>query len=73
MLGKWNGFAVSGVSFVYARNVEQNYFHNAGAGRLDVQDGLRVRVHYLPERDGGTLRNHIVRFEVAAASSADRP
>jgi hypothetical protein len=60
----WEGFWVSSVSFVYARNVEQNYFHNAGP--LEIRDGMPVRVHYLEERDGNSVRNQIVKFEVGA-------
>ncbi len=53
----WEGFSVSGVAFAYARDLEQNYFHNAGA--LALRDGMRVRIRYI--KDGE--RNHILRFE----------
>jgi hypothetical protein len=63
---QWEGFSVSGVSFEYVCNEEQNYFHNAGTTRLQLQDGMLVRVHYLAEPDGNAFRNQIVKFEVGA-------
>jgi hypothetical protein len=60
------GFSVSGVHFAYVSNEEQNYFHNAGTPRLQLQNGMRVRLHYLAEPDGNAVRNQIVRFEVSA-------
>ena len=63
---QWEGFSVSGVNFAYVTNAEQNYFHNGGTPRLQIEDGLLVRVHYLEERDGNQTRNQIVRLEAGA-------
>jgi hypothetical protein len=57
------GFYVGGVSFAYTRNVEQNYFHNGGASAFDIVDGTQLRIRYVEERDGETVRNNIVRVE----------
>lgn len=62
---EWEGFSVKDVPFAYARNVEQNYFHNGGSGSLALRDGLRVRIRYIEERDGDEVRNHILRMERA--------
>ncbi|MGH7712927.1 MAG: hypothetical protein ACREOG_16675, partial [Gemmatimonadaceae bacterium] len=62
---EWEGFWVEGIPFVYLRNLEQNYFHNAGARALDLRDGMRLRLRYIVERDGDTVRNQILRVERA--------
>ena len=59
---EWEGFSVAGADFSYCRNSEQNAFNNAGSRSLNLADGMRVRVTYVPDRDG---RNQIVRFELA--------
>ena len=55
---EWEGFRVGGVPFAYARNVEQNYFHNAGS--FDLRRRVRLRVRYVSDREG---RNQILRVE----------
>jgi hypothetical protein len=62
---QWEGFTVGGVAFVYARNVEQNYFHNGGPTAIALRDGMRVRLRYVDERDGDAVRHQIVRVERA--------
>ncbi|MGH9718896.1 MAG: hypothetical protein ACRD8O_01675 [Bryobacteraceae bacterium] len=60
---EWEGFYVQGVAFAYARNVEQNYFHNAGSRSFELRDGMHIRLQYIEERSGGEVRNHILRVE----------
>jgi len=60
---EWEGFYVQNVPFSYTRNLEQNYFHNAGSRSLELKDGMRVRVTYIEEQQDGKPRNHILRFE----------
>lgn len=62
---EWEGFNVQNVSFSYARNLEQNYFHNGGSRAIELKDGIRVRLKYIEEQDGGKVRNHILRIERA--------
>jgi hypothetical protein len=62
---QWEGFRVNGVAFSYARDVEQNYFHNGGSRAIELRDGMVVRVQYLENPDDGKPRNDIVRFERA--------
>ena len=62
---EWEGFRVGGVPFAYARNVEQNYFHNAGSVAIEVRNGLRLRVRYVVNSDG---RSGIVRVERLAGT-----
>jgi hypothetical protein len=59
----YEGFYVGGVSFAYTRNTEQNYFHNGGKSAFDIADGIQLRIRYVEERDGTTVRNNIVRVE----------
>ena len=59
------GFSLEGVPFAYVRNLEQNFFHNAGSRALDLRDGMRLRVRYIQERDGDNVRNQILRVERA--------
>lgn len=61
---EWEGFAVSGVSFVYARNVEQNAFHNAGRSAVYLADGAAVRIRYVPQVRDGRVDNQITRLEL---------
>lgn len=63
-LYEWEGFSVNGVSFVYARNVERNAFHNVGPTALRLQDGLAVRIRYVPQLHDGRDDNQITRFEL---------
>ena len=60
---EWEGFSVEGVAFAYVRNLEQNFFHNAGARALELRDGVRLRLRYIEERDGENVRNQILRVE----------
>ncbi len=62
---EWEGFSLEGVAFAYARNLEQNYFHNAGVSAMSLRHGMRLRLRYIEERDGETVRNHILRVERA--------
>jgi hypothetical protein len=62
---EWEGFRVQDVPFSYARNVEQNYFHNGGSRSIDLREGLVVRLTYIEDRDGDKIRNHILRIEKA--------
>ncbi|WP_321473250.1 hypothetical protein [uncultured Paludibaculum sp.] len=62
---EWEGFSVNGVAFVYARNVEQNAFHNAGDRTVILADGMKVRIRYVPEVRDGRADNQIARFELA--------
>ena len=62
---EWEGFSLEGVPFAYVRNLEQNYFHNAGSRALDLRDGQILRVRYIQERDGENARNQILRVERA--------
>jgi hypothetical protein len=62
---EWEGFRVQDVPFSYARNVEQNYFHNGGSHSIDFREGLVLRLKYIEERDGDKIRNHILRIEKA--------
>lgn len=63
---RWEGFWVDGVGFVYATNVEQNYFHNGGPTAIPLTDGMRVRLRYVVNRDDGRELHEIVRFELAS-------
>jgi hypothetical protein len=61
---EWEGFCVGGVAFAYARNLEQNYFHNGGgAHALDLREGMVLRLRYIEENEQGKTRNHILRLE----------
>ncbi len=62
---EWEGFSVQGIPFAYVRNLEQNFFHNAGTRALQLRDGMRLRLRYIEERDGETVRNEILRVERA--------
>ncbi len=62
---EWEGFSVDGVPFAYLRNLEQNFFHNARSRALELRDGMRLRLRYIEERDGETVRNQILRVERA--------
>jgi hypothetical protein len=55
----WEGFSINGVPFVYRRFDDQNYFHNSGAGALELKDGVYLRLNYVSED------NKIVRVEKA--------
>lgn len=59
----WEGFFISGVSFMYVRNVEQNYFHNGGDTLGAIADGVILRLKYVQEQDGDTIYNRIIRVE----------
>ena len=56
---EWEGFSINGVPFVYARNVGQNYFHNAAPRAMELKDGVYLRLRYAS--DGTT--NQIIRVE----------
>lgn len=60
---RWQGFRIGDVGFSYVRNTDQNYFHNAGPGTIDLVEGLLLRVRYIEERDGERIVRHIVRVE----------
>ena len=62
---EWEGFSIQGVAFAYARNLEQNYFHNAGKSSIDLRDGMHLKLRYIEERDGDQIRNQILRVERA--------
>lgn len=61
----YEGFYVNGVHFSYTTNLSNNYFNNSGPRKVDIKDGMRVRVHYLEEASGEKKRNQITRFEIA--------
>ena len=61
----YEGFYVNGVHFSYTTNMDGNYFNNAGKQKIDMRDGMQVRVQYLEEISGEDKRNHITRFELA--------
>ncbi|MGJ5820569.1 hypothetical protein [Paludibaculum fermentans] len=62
---EWEGFIVDGVSFVYARNVEQNAFHNAGENSVVLADSMHARIRYVPLMRDGRADNQIIVFELA--------
>ncbi|QOY91852.1 hypothetical protein [Paludibaculum fermentans] len=62
---EWEGFIVGGVPFVYARNVEQNAFHNAGENSVVLADGMQARIRYVPLVRDGRPDNQILVFELA--------
>jgi hypothetical protein len=59
----WEGFWIQGVGFVYARSIEQNYFHNGGPTALALHDGMRLRLHYVVNRHDGKEYHEITRVE----------
>lgn len=63
----WEGFAVGDKQFSYRRNVSQNYFHNAGPEKVEIRDGMMVRVKYVLNDYSGKMYPEIVRFEVGDA------
>jgi hypothetical protein len=64
---KWlyEGFYVNGVHFSYTTNSDGNYFNNAGKHKIEMRDGMKVKVGYLEEKSSDRTRNHITRFELA--------
>lgn len=60
---RWQGFTIGDVGFAYVRNTDMNYFNNAGPGRIELAEGLVLRVRYIEQRDGGRIVRHIVRVE----------
>ncbi|MET0987233.1 MAG: hypothetical protein ABW034_17705 [Steroidobacteraceae bacterium] len=66
---EWQGFRIRGVEFAYVRNTDTNYFNNAGAHRIDLVDGMRLRVHYLESQEGDAAERHIVRVERLVSGS----
>ncbi len=59
----WQGFSIGGIEFSYVRNTDTNYFNNAGDHRIDLVDGLLLRVHYLQSSKKGRVKRYIVRVE----------
>ncbi len=59
----WQGFRIRGVDFAYVRNTDQNYFNNAGDYRIDLAEGMRLRVHYLEKHKKDRVIRYIVRVE----------
>lgn len=57
---EWEGFSVNETAFVYPKNVEQNYFHNSGRTAMKLEDGVYLRLRYVPGD------NNIIRVERGA-------
>ena len=67
----WQGFRIGGIEFSYVRNTDTNYFNNAGDHRIDLVDGLPLRVHYLQSSKKGRVKRYIVRVELIDTQGAD--
>lgn len=59
----WQGFSVGDVAFAYVRNSDGNFFNNAGPHRVELRDGVALRVHYIERNELGERHRHIVRIE----------
>ena len=61
----YEGFYVNGTHFSYTRSSSGNYFGNNGDRKIEIRDGMRVRLQYLPKKSGDSVHNQIIRFETA--------
>lgn len=59
----WEGFWIDGVAFVYATDIDQNYFHNGGKTAMPLKDGMPLRVSYVVNHDGDRESHDITRVE----------
>ena len=60
----WEGFSIGAIAFAYVRNVDTNYFNNAGEHSIDLAAGpLVLRVHYLEKHKRDRVIRYIVRVE----------
>lgn len=62
----YESYTINGITFSYYRSVAAAGFHNDGANRLPIRNGMIMRIYYLPEKqvDNGKIINRILKLEV---------
>ena len=66
----WEAFRVGEVAFGFYRGSSPVGFINGDADRIDLHDGMVVRVHYVEDVPGDFAQRRIVRLEVARIDTA---
>ena len=66
----WEAFRVGDVAFGFYRGNSPVGFRNADADRIELRDGLLVRVHYVEDVPGDFAQRRILRVELAQLATA---
>ena len=66
----WEAFRVGDVAFGFYRGTSPVGFRNAEPERLELHDGMKLRVHYVEDVPGEFAQRRIVLLEVARMATA---
>ena len=66
----WEAFRVADVAFGFYRGSSPVGFINSDADRVELRDGMTVRVHYVEDVPGDFAQRRILRLEVARVATA---